>query len=196
MKPISHLKTLNAHRRLVRQGCFAVGLYAQGLLHDLSKYSPSEFLVGAKYYQGYRSPNNAEREAQGYSAAWLHHKGRNKHHYEYWVDYAASEGIGAVPVRMPDRYLVEMLMDRIAASKTYNGANYTNDMPLQYFLKGKPIIVMHEDSKRALEFLLRMLAEKGEAETFAYIRKRILHNENRLRTFEKILKRIIPEGHR
>ena len=180
MKAWEHFKTVTEHRRLVRQGCFAVGLYRQGLLHDLSKYMPSEFFMGVKYYQGYRSPNNAEREDRGYSTAWLHHKGRNKHHYEYWVDYAASEGIGAVPIKMPKRYLVEMVMDRIAASKTYNGKNYRDDMPLAYFLKGKPILLMHEETKRELEFLLRMLAEHGEDETFSYIRKNVLKNDYRL----------------
>ena len=62
--------------------CFKIGLYKQGLTHDLSKYSPTEFLVGYKYYQGNRSPNNAEREETGVSKAWLHHKGRNRHHFE------------------------------------------------------------------------------------------------------------------
>ena len=90
MKAIQHLKTINHHKWLVMKECFQVGLYKQGLLHDLSKYSPSEFLVGCRYYQGNRSPNNAEREATGYSKAWLHHKGRNKHHYEYWIDYSAN----------------------------------------------------------------------------------------------------------
>ena len=61
------------------QGCFRIGLYKQGLLHDMSKYSPTEFLVGCRYYKGYMSPNNAERADRGYSSAWLHHKGRNKH---------------------------------------------------------------------------------------------------------------------
>lgn len=171
---INHFNTVREHRRLVREGCFAVGLYRQGLLHDLSKYSPVEFFVGAKYYQGYRSPNNAEREAKGYSSAWLHHKGRNLHHYEYWVDYAASEGIGVRPVKMPVKYMVEMFMDRVAASKTYNGKEYTDDMPLAYFLKGKRIIVMHPETKRQLEFLLRMLAKSGEEKTFTYIREKVL----------------------
>ena len=190
MKALKHLQTVNEHRRLVREGCFAVGLYAQGIVHDLSKYMPSEFLSGVRYYQGYRSPNNAEREAKGYSAAWLHHKGRNKHHYEYWVDYSASEGIGAVPIRMPERYLVEMFMDRIAASKTYNKGHYTNDMPLAYYLKGKKIIVMHKESKRELEFLLRMLASDGEEKTFAYIRKKILKNDRKVERNLACLKKI------
>ena len=99
------------------KGCFRVGLYRQGLAHDLSKYMPSEFWVGVKYYQGTQSPNNAERDVLGYSSAWLHHKGRNKHHYEYWLDYGIHAGDGIVPVPMPKRYIVEMFIDRVAASK-------------------------------------------------------------------------------
>lgn len=169
-----HFKTITEHRRMVRKGCFSVGLYWQGLTHDLSKYSPSEFLVGARYYQGYRSPNNAEREVIGYSSAWLHHKGRNKHHYEYWIDYSATGTKGMVPARMPIRYIVEMYMDRVAASKIYNAGHFTQDMPLAYYLKGKDHIVMEEHTKRMLEHLLRMLASKGEEETAFYIRHYIL----------------------
>ena len=86
MKAIGHFCTITRHKLLVMKHCFRVGLYRQGLLHDLSKYSWTEFKVGCKYYQGDRSPNNAERETTGVSLAWLHHKGRNKHHYEYWIE--------------------------------------------------------------------------------------------------------------
>ncbi|MCR5420290.1 MAG: DUF5662 family protein [Lachnospiraceae bacterium] len=176
MKAIEHFKTINAHRRLVRKGCFKVGLYFQGITHDLSKYSPSEFLVGVRYYQGFRSPNNAEREALGYSGAWLHHKGRNKHHYEYWFDYSALEGKGIIPARMPDKYIVEMFMDRVAASKTYNKGKYSDAFPLEYFLKGKPNILMEEHTLKTLEFLLRLLADKGEEACYVYIRSVLLKN--------------------
>lgn len=90
MKWWNHFKTITHHKKLVMQHCFRVGLYYQGLTHDLSKYSPVEFLPGVRFYQGDRSPNDAERKTKGYSAAWLHHKGRNKHHLEYWVDYSAE----------------------------------------------------------------------------------------------------------
>lgn len=175
MKVLKHFKTISEHRKLVRQGCFAVGLYFQGLTHDLSKYSPSEFIVGAKYYQGFRSPNNAEREAIGYSSAWLHHKGRNKHHYEYWMDYSSINGKGITPARMPDKYIVEMFMDRIAASKTYNKGKYTDDMPLQYYRRGNPTEFIEEYTRKTLEHLLVMLAEQGEEACFEYIRTRILN---------------------
>ncbi len=90
-----HLKTVNHHRALVRKYCFRLGLYWQGLTHDLSKYSPVEFLAGVKYFQGDHSPNDAQRKARGYSASWMHHKGRNRHHFEFWTDYG-PEGIQGV----------------------------------------------------------------------------------------------------
>ena len=117
-KFIGHLNTVSRHKYLVMKGCFSVGLYRQGIMHDLSKFSPTEFMVGARYWQGNRSPNNAEREEKGYSASWLHHKGRNRHHFEYWVDYNLRGELGSgpvIPVKMPGRYVIEMLMDRIAA---------------------------------------------------------------------------------
>ena len=92
MKAIRHFQTITKHKIYVMRECFRVGLYRQGLLHDLSKYSWTEFRIGCRYYQGTRSPNNAEREEKGYSSAWLHHKGRNKHHYEYWIDYNVNAG--------------------------------------------------------------------------------------------------------
>lgn len=176
MKVWKHFKTVTYHRYLVMKGCFKVGLYKQGLLHDLSKYSPSEFLVGAKYYQGNRNPNNAEREAIGYSSAWLHHKGRNRHHYEYWIDYSTKEIAGGMaPAPMPVKYVAEMLMDRIAACKVYNGAQYTDAAPLAYYSKGRENAFIHPQTKELLERLLNMLAEKGENETFSYIRRELLH---------------------
>ncbi len=178
MKWWKHLKTINHHKRLVMKYCFRLGMYKQGLLHDLSKYSPTEFLVGAKYYQGNRSPNNAEREDKGYTSAWLHHKGRNKHHLEYWVDYDLN-GEGMIGMKMPVKYVVEMFCDRIAASRNYNPDTYTDELPLNYYLKGRAKSILHPESAELLERLLRMLAEKGEDETFSYIRREILTKEVR-----------------
>lgn len=176
MKALQHLRTINHHKRLVMEHCFKVGLYKQGLLHDLSKYTPSEFFVGCKYYQGTRSPNNAEREDRGYSSAWLHHKGRNKHHYEYWIDYSSDREEGLVGQKMPTKYVVEMFMDRLAASKTYQGENYTDSHPLTYYEEGAAHLgnMIHPDTVRLLRHLLEMLAREGEERTFAYIRKKVL----------------------
>ena len=60
-----HFLTITHHKLVVMEGCFKVGLFKQGLLHDLSKYSWEEFRTGVKYYQGTRSPNAAEKEEKG-----------------------------------------------------------------------------------------------------------------------------------
>lgn len=95
-----HFETITRHKMLVMRYCFECGLYAQGLAHDLSKYSPTEFIPGCIYYQGDHSPNEAERQARGYTSAWLHHKGRNKHHLEYWIDYGNTKQ-GMVGMKIP-----------------------------------------------------------------------------------------------
>ncbi len=173
MDPIGHFRTITKHHNLVCSYCFRAGLYKQGLLHDLSKYSPTEFLIGAKYYQGVRSPNNAEREATGVSTAWLHHKGRNPHHYEYWIDYSPDLRDERVlkGVQMPRRYVAELIFDRVSASRVYLGDKYTDRAPYEYWLKGKQRSwFIHPVTKRQIDFLLRLWAKKGEDYTISYMK--------------------------
>lgn len=178
-KMMGHLKTILHHKRLVREGCFKAGIYWQGITHDLSKFSPTEFWVGARYFQGDRSPNNAQREDIGLSTAWLHHKGRNKHHLEYWIDYSIEEGSPLAGMRMPKRYVVEMLCDRLAACKTYQKENYRQDSALRYYEKGKSHYLMNPESAALLEKLLTMVAEEGEDAAFSYCRNVILKEKDR-----------------
>jgi len=170
MKPWQHFCTITKHRWLVRQGCFRVGLYWQGLTHDLSKYSPVEFWNGARYYQGTKSPNTAERDDKGYSEAWMHHKGRNRHHYEYWTDMnRQTRNYESIP--MPRKYLVEMVMDRRAACMTYQGKDYKPDSALVYFDRSREKDLMHPQTNKELRHILVMLAEQGEKETFRYLKE-------------------------
>ena len=173
MHPWKHFCTITKHRWAVRKHCFKVGLYWQGLIHDLSKYSFTEFWTGARYYQGHRSPNSKERETVGFSQAWMHHKGRNKHHYEYWTDLdLKTRKYVAVP--MPDRYFAEMVMDRIAACKTYHGKNYKDGDALDYLensAEGRDKTMMNPETKKALTYVLTMLKECGEKETFRFVKK-------------------------
>lgn len=162
-----HLKTINEHKALVTKLCFRCGLYKQGLLHDLSKYSPCELKTGFKYYQGYRSPINAQKEAEGHSYSWLHHKGRNPHHWEYWIDNAKD---GLKPVAMPFEYVVEMFCDRVAASMTYMKDKYRDDSALKYFEDNRHSTVFHPDTERQIHYLLQYLADHGLDKTIKRIR--------------------------
>lgn len=166
---IKHFSTITRHRHKVIYHCFKCGILWQGLRHDLSKYSPSEFFAGAKYYLGDRSPTEAERRQRGYSLAWLHHKGRNRHHFEYWTDYNIVTR-RVEPVEMPLRYVKEMFCDRVAAGKIYLGDKYTADNPIGYFQNGNAKNIMHPKTARLLEEWLLMLQHEGEKKTFAYIK--------------------------
>lgn len=171
-----HFCTITRHRWLVRQGCFRIGLYWRGLVHDLSKYSPTEFRVGAKYFQGNRSPNAAERDEKGYSEAWIHHKGRNRHHYEYWTDMNMVSKVYE-PIPMPRKYLCEMVMDRRAACIVYEGDKYTDGSALTYFERSREKELMHPQTRQELQFLLEMLRDQGEKQAFQYLKKHVLKGD-------------------
>lgn len=172
-----HFKTITKHRHMVIKHCFKAGIGLQGLRHDLSKYSPIEFINGAKYYDGSRSPNELEREDKGFSEAWMHHKGRNRHHFEYWNDYSPVLKKNT-PVKMPLKYVIEMFCDRVAASKIYQGKNYTDEFPLQYFERGRDHRIIHPETSDLLEKLLVMLKDEGEDKTFAYIKNVLLKQKD------------------
>lgn len=170
--PIKHFCTITRHRHKVIAHCFRVGICFQGLFHDLSKYSPTEFIQGARYYVGYRSPTELEREETGLSLAWMHHKGRNKHHFEYWNDVnPKTKNYESVP--MPKRYVAEMFCDRIAASKIYKGKSYTDASPYEYFAQGRGKKIMHPETAELIERWLILLRDEGERAAFKTIKKEL-----------------------
>lgn len=171
MKFFKHLLTVTKHRREVRKLCFKCGLYWQGFTHDLSKYSPVEFFNGVKFYTGKASPHLGERAAYGYSKAWLHHKGHNKHHAEYWQDIC-SDG-KTHPVEMPIEYFAEMLCDRIAASKIYLKDKYTNGAPLAYYSSHKDENQFCDYTRSKLEYYLAKLAKEGETAFFKELKSEL-----------------------
>ena len=170
-----HFITITTHKLTVMDLCFRIGLIRQGILHDLSKYSPEEFRTGILYYQGIRSPNAAEKREKGYSGAWLHHKGRNKHHYEYWIDVDPGRDFTFQGVKMPLNYVLEMVCDRIAASKVYNGDRYNDAIPWEYYQARSEAPRLHPETRALLEKLLIMLRDEGEFRTLGYMRWLMKH---------------------
>lgn len=170
----SHFKTITQHRHAVIRNCRRAGILLQGLFHDLSKYSPSEFIPGAMHYQGTRSPNEGERDEYGFSYAWMHHKGRNKHHFEYWIDNKPDGDRRMAGVKMPVKYVVEMFCDRIAACRVYNGDKYTDADAYEYYERSHGHYMIHPETDKLLRRLLIILRDYGEEKVFAYIRARVL----------------------
>ncbi len=169
MKLLGHLKTVFKHKRIVFVHCRKAGIWWQGLWHDMSKLSLVELVPSVKYYTGEKSPTEYERRENGYSMAWVHHKGRNRHHFEHWTDYH-PETRKIAPVKMPIRFVKEMFCDRVAASKVYLGKEYTDSHPIGYLRRGTAKNNMHPETARLLEDWLTILEEKGEAEAFKVIR--------------------------
>ncbi len=162
--PFSHFRTVARHRRAVFRLCLKAGIPRRGLTHDLSKYSKTEFVPGARFWTGDQSPNVGERNELGYSAAWMHHMGRNRHHFEYWVDYLPGAK-GLAPVKMPPEFFAEMVCDRIAASKIYRGKAYREGDPYEYLQKEKDRYLIHPETLRDLENVLLYLRDHGENRT-------------------------------
>lgn len=148
-KYFKYLKTICIHKWYVFIECCKEGIIWQGIVHDLSKFSLSEFIPSAKYYNG-------EGNEQ-YQRSWLHHKGHNKHHWEYWVDWDSKTG-KYITIEIPLKYLKEMYADMVGASKAYNKSNFDVREPYNYFKNSKTFIMNKED-RLWLEIKLENLAK-------------------------------------
>lgn len=164
-----HFNKICKHKKWVFYYCYKTGIPIQGLLHDLSKFSPAEFWESVKYYQGTSSPIDACKKDKGYSNAWMHHKGRNKHHYEYWQD---DFDHGGKAIEMPMKYKKEMLCDYLGAGRAYYGKSFTYDKEWNWWLnkKSNPIAM----NKNDLEFItmyLDLFNTTDEKSVFESIKK-------------------------
>lgn len=154
---ILHFKLICRHKYYVGKYCFKAGLYWQGIVHDMSKFSPTEFFESVKYFQGDRNPIDACKEKKGYSMAWLHHKGRNKHHYEYFQDNFDN---GGTPIKMPYKYACELICDYLGAGHAYMGDDFTYQKEWEWWQKKKKKrIAMNLQTKNFVNYVLFVLKE-------------------------------------
>lgn len=169
-KALKHFKTVCKHKWEVGKICFKCGLYKQGLLHDMSKFSKAEFWTSVKYYQGTSSPIDAEKKEKGYSYVWLHHRGRNQHHWEYWIDNLGTKE--NKPAKMPYRYAAEMICDWIGAGKVYLGDKWTIKSPLEYYNANKDKMILHPETRKMVEKYLQDIADFGIRTLVTRVRNR------------------------
>jgi hypothetical protein len=144
-KAYRHFLTVIRHKYFVMRECFNLGLYWQGIIHDLSKFSYIEFIESVKHYTGNSSPIDEAKKNNGYSEAWLHHSGRNKHHWQYWVDFKDGNPF---PIEIPDKYVKEIYCDMVGASKSYGTNN-----PYEYFKKTSKNWIITDSVREKLEKL-------------------------------------------
>lgn len=172
-------KTITKHRRIVRRLCFKCGFYKRGLLHDLSKFSKTEFWSSARYFNGKSSPIDSEKRAKGYSLAWQHHKGHNPHHWEYWIDNVGSRRND--PIEMPYEYVVEMICDWVSASIVYSKKkcdfNKPYPEPKEYHEAHKAERIIHPNTSELIDHFLDIIRDEG---VNAFCRKaRTMRKENK-----------------
>jgi len=163
-----HFKIITKHKIVVGFYCSKMGLYWQGFLHDLSKYSFREFFTSAKYFQGASSPIDSEKKALGYSYAWQNHHNKNPHHWEYWTDFKNGQVYG---VKVPFNYVLEMVADYIGAGKIYGGKNWNQHAPLEYYYKTKESRVYHQETDALLLFFFKSISKNGLKYVIKDIRK-------------------------
>ena len=154
---IKHFKLITHHKWIVFKLCCKIGEPWRGFMHDLSKYSRTEFKEGIKYYVGTHSPITEAKKDKGYSEAWLHHKGRNRHHSEYWVDDRAPDPTPIIPYK----YAVEMICDKLAAGIVYEGKNWTKEFELEYWKRERERIRINKKTKGFITEVLEQVAENG-----------------------------------
>lgn len=154
---VKHFILITKHKYKVFILCTKAGIPIRGLLHDLSKYSPTEFFESVKYYNGKYSPIANCKKENGYSKAWLHHFGRNKHHHEYWYDYGAPEPTPVIPYK----YTVEMICDGLAAGMVYQGKKWTKEYQLEYWNNKKSHLKINNKITKVLDEVFNEVALKG-----------------------------------
>lgn len=151
-----HFKKICKHKYLVGKYCFKMGLYWQGIMHDMSKFSPIEFFESAKYYQGNKSPIDECKKINGLSYGWQHHKGRNPHHYEYFVD---NLDLGGTAIQMPFKYAAELICDYLGAGRAYMGENFSYEAEYKWWLnKSSNPLLMHPQTKEFINITLYNLS--------------------------------------
>ncbi len=175
VKALKHFCVVTHHKYVVFKLCIKAGIPWRGLVHDLSKYSITEFANGVKYFnQGKGSPISVEKKTMGYSKAWLHHKGRNKHHPEYWYDVTAEI---SKPI-MPFKYACEMICDQLAAGIVYQGKkNWTKEYQLSYWEKHKEKVPVNDGIKEFVTTVLTQVAQNGIGETINKRNLRKIYDE-------------------
>ncbi len=166
MKHIKYLSYLVRHKWYVMLACFRYGLYWQGIVHDWSKFLPSEWLPYAESFYGSRSKLIGEIQKthvalsqeethdlatirRQFDIAWLKHQHRNPHHWQHWVLREDSGLTKVLP--MPRRYLLEMLADWEGAGRAITGKTGTTP---GWYAKNRDKIMLHEDTRWSVDIML------------------------------------------
>lgn len=150
-KYLKYFNYVFRHKWYVFVECCKYGLFWQGLIHDWSKFLPSEFIPYANFFYG--GDNRKDRfynPADGsdeFNRSWLLHQHRNPHHWQFWL--LQNDDGSKLPLEMPIEYAIEMVCDWRGAGR----ASGYSDTPAWY-LRNKDKIILNQFTRNYVEALL------------------------------------------
>lgn len=175
MKHFRYLKYVLRHKWFVLLKCIDFGIGWRGIVHDISKFSPSEwFPYVDKFYGGpwekYSDRHGDARNFPGYKytqewvderfrTAWLHHQRRNPHHWQYWV--LRNDDGTIVCLEIPRKCALEMVADWWGAGRAikthHDGGEY--DELQEWYAKNRDKIMLHDNTREFVEEIVSGLYE-------------------------------------
>lgn len=156
MKHLKYLFYVIRHKWFVFIECCKLGIPWRGIVHDLSKFSFTEWFPYVETFYGDKpSPRDAtgaydpSQVSQDFDYAWLHHQHSNPHHWQYWLLRGDCDAQKALPI--PEVYLKEMMAD-------WRGAGRAQGKPdtAGWYLHNKDKMVMHPESRKWIEHCLKL----------------------------------------
>jgi len=144
-KYTKYLSYLIRHKWFVFIECYKQGRPITGIMHDWTKFLPSEFFIYADYFYTDTTYKHILGIDDKFDCAWLKHIHRNKHHWQYWILREDDGGVKTIAI--PYKYRVEMLCDWAGAGK----AQRNPDSVKQWYFKNKSKMSFHPDTERWIE---------------------------------------------
>lgn len=167
MKYVKYLKYVLRHKWYVMIECFRFGLIWRGIMHDMSKLRPSEFIPYANFFYGNGNDIRSRRDKSGYykptdtgdkefDFAWLFHQKRNSHHWQWWV--LPEDGGGLKVLEMSDVAILEMVCDWLGAGKAQGKFSPKNDKFKEtraWYSVNKEKMQLHPKTRRIVEYIIK-----------------------------------------
>lgn len=170
MKHFRYLRYVIIHKWFVLLACWRRGLWWQGIIHDWSKFLPSEWFAYADFFYGFKPTDNDRSRAiavLGYDpypshqtiadrrfafdVAWLKHQHRSPHHWQHWV---LREDSGAtLTLEMPKRYAMEMICDWEGAGRAITGRSGET---ASWYQKNRSKILLQSNTRALVERELKV----------------------------------------
>lgn len=123
--------------------------------HDESKYSEYEYEKYDRYFYPVEGEDNSNADVL-LNYAWLHHIHENKHHWQHYVLFNDDPEMGAIALKMPIQYVIEMVCDWWS----FGWKDNNKYKVFKWYERNKDHIIIHEETRKYVEDLLGAIRYK------------------------------------